>query len=479
MGRIVRAGLGRSGGGSRIIEKFLEHHGIKGQKWGIRRDFDKLFGNNSRSETLKAKYGPGSLSGSSSKNHKTLEEAAIAIVGGAAIVGGGVLLEKEIGAKRLENIAKTALDEKKATEDLIKLADVDSKKLSPGLANNWEKDIELPSGSILQRVSSAKESTIDRHGFFAAYKPEDITNYKSIIPAYWPRWGIQSKSGYMTHLENGVIKAPSAKKSIENFAKLLDNDDLLEMIPSQAAKGITKLTGEERQKALTGLARSMFQQWTVNWATMKQHSDPIVQQYFDLTKSQGYNALIDFNDAGVWAKTPLRVIDASAFKIVKNAPLSESDIAAATKELSGLPNPGEFVGDAPTMLNEENLARMGHSVLFRGGEMEKVVDFLEHHGIKGQKWGIRNTRLRSGTAKSRSRTQYQKPASKLSDDAITKRIKRMELEKRYSDLNKPDKTAGKKYLHDLLQNSGKTVAGSVVGTLTAIAVKKAITAKFG
>lgn len=119
------------------------------------------------------------------------------------------------------------------------------------------------------------------------------------------------------------------------------------------------------------------------------------------------------------------------------------------------------------------LTQMAHSI--------EVGEFLEHHGIKGQKWGIRNprNRVRSGTAKAASRTKFQKPASRLSDTEIQKRIKRMELEKRYNELNKGEKAAGKKYLHDILQNSGKTAAGAVVGTVVAAVVKKALSSRLG
>lgn len=118
-----------------------------------------------------------------------------------------------------------------------------------------------------------------------------------------------------------------------------------------------------------------------------------------------------------------------------------------------------------------SLMQMAHSI--------DVGNFMEHHGVRGQKWGIRNARTRSGTSKSRMKTTYHKPASKLSDSEITSRIKRMELEKRYSDLNKSDKSAGKSYLNDILKNSGKTAAGAIVGTVTSVLVGKALKTALG
>lgn len=109
-----------------------------------------------------------------------------------------------------------------------------------------------------------------------------------------------------------------------------------------------------------------------------------------------------------------------------------------------------------------SLIALGHSI--------GVGEFLEHHGVKGQKWGFRKERVSGAHADAHS----------LSDDEIQKRIKRMDLEKKYNDLSKSSsKSAGTKYVHDLLQNSGKQAAGAAVGGSVAFIVGKALKAKFG
>ena len=75
-----------------------------------------------------------------------------------------------------------------------------------------------------------------------------------------------------------------------------------------------------------------------------------------------------------------------------------------------------------------------------------VDEFIEHYGVKGMHWGVRNPRNRVKTGK--TKTTYTKPGHKLSDEQLSKRIKRMEMEKRYKDLNQPDIHKGRKFATD-------------------------------
>jgi hypothetical protein len=104
--------------------------------------------------------------------------------------------------------------------------------------------------------------------------------------------------------------------------------------------------------------------------------------------------------------------------------------------------------------------------------------FLDHHGVKGQKWGIRNKRSSNKKRKSSSKT-IRKQAKQMNSEDLQAHIKRMELEKKYMDLSKQTGSSGKRYASELLQNNGKTVVGSVIGTATAFAVKRALKNKFG
>lgn len=107
-------------------------------------------------------------------------------------------------------------------------------------------------------------------------------------------------------------------------------------------------------------------------------------------------------------------------------------------------------------------------------------EFIQHYGVKGMKWGVRNKRRSSKKGgKPSGRTTYKKTPNRLSDDELKRRISRMELEKKYSDLNTPPKAAGKQYAKGLLENSGRTVVGTTVGAVSGFAVQSALKKKFG
>ena len=124
--------------------------------------------------------------------------------------------------------------------------------------------------------------------------------------------------------------------------------------------------------------------------------------------------------------------------------------------------------------------------------MEKYEEMLEHHGIKGQKWGVRRyqnpdgSRTALGKKRESSRNDKEKKARKadaknrrtMSDVDLKKRIERMKLEKEYKNLVDEDIAPGKKYIFEILSAIGKKTIPIVAAGALAYGVKVAMTKQF-
>ena len=116
--------------------------------------------------------------------------------------------------------------------------------------------------------------------------------------------------------------------------------------------------------------------------------------------------------------------------------------------------------------------------------MTKAV--LAHHGIKGMKWGVRRTPEQLARASGRpvkepagrdkgsagakkpaaaSTSPSKKTLSDLSDDELRQRISRLELEKRYKDLEKadvkPKSTRWRDFCVNVLETIGKNTLTNI------------------
>lgn len=121
---------------------------------------------------------------------------------------------------------------------------------------------------------------------------------------------------------------------------------------------------------------------------------------------------------------------------------------------------------------------------------------MNHHGVKGMKWGVRRYQKKDGSLTSAGKKRYTnsspkkvtKPSSEskqekktvkdLSDEELRKRIARLQLEKQYKDLQPQKISAGKKFvdsviipavnesaknvLRDFLTKQGKELLGMAV-----------------
>ena len=105
---------------------------------------------------------------------------------------------------------------------------------------------------------------------------------------------------------------------------------------------------------------------------------------------------------------------------------------------------------------------------------------LYHYGVLGMKWGVRKssgggvskTGRRGRTTKERppAHEDYKKAHSKksvreMSDTELRSRINRLDMERRYQELNPSTKNRGRKYVNSIIK-AGTTIATATGTALT-------------
>jgi hypothetical protein len=104
---------------------------------------------------------------------------------------------------------------------------------------------------------------------------------------------------------------------------------------------------------------------------------------------------------------------------------------------------------------------------------EKVQSFIQHYGVRGQKWGVRKPREGPGSTGDSGSKKSSSGGKHLSDEQLKKAIDRMRLEQQYNELSNPRKKSGGAFAKGLLENSGRLLITAVVGAVGTIGVGKA------
>jgi hypothetical protein len=111
---------------------------------------------------------------------------------------------------------------------------------------------------------------------------------------------------------------------------------------------------------------------------------------------------------------------------------------------------------------------------------EEIDAYLEHYGVKGQQWGVRRSASQLyGAGSSKGVTRFKEKPKHLTDQELQARIKRIETEKKYRDLNKRTVSTGEKIAVEIMTHSGKEIGKKVLTGVGFWQAKKVIAKHLG
>lgn len=427
-----------------MYEKYLSHHGILGQKWG-------------------QKSGPPYPL--DTKSHQAVVKTAGSAQRFAAMERGGgqaASLHTNNAPKggRMSRFANkmTRMDVSamkiRSKEDL-KTA---KKHIATYMLGKNEVDTILKVNTKLSRIQTSKE--MEEFPFYATYKKHDVDMYEGLFGKNLKSRALAAAKAsgdveqiqkakdmevYRVQLKNTHnLKVPSDESAGNITAKLLDKGDFKENLKGSIDDSREKMRRPSQQmlfnKADKALEKhpdpGLNQQDKKNLykalnLTLTNHNDQEVamqKTFYSEMKKKGYHALVDTNDqeySSYHAKRPMIVFDVDKTKVDKVNTLDDKRVNKLYKRYNAERIAKESIEQTfNTPMRALNIKHDegGYNMYYAIDDDEE----LQHHGIKGQRWGVRRFQRPDGTrtaaGKKREREDYdddQNGGSKRSIDAKT------------------------------------------------------------
>lgn len=365
------------------MNNHLEHHGIQGQKWGVRNGPPYPLSYQAHNSREKQSNPKGSLDnyGEGHPRRKPRNYAGNVIKKVAEATSPSFRQGQKIGraikkgsyrvSQRMNNIASgrygsikggrysenTTVNEKDWTRDPNK------------------GDIKLKKGQSAYRITTDKREKVkDKNMMYATVNEDDRNIFKA-------------------NFQNGVFNKP--KKQYEK--EMLLNKDVNVASKDSQIDAIMKVTGKSREEATLLVGRMNYE---LVLDEMKR--TPESKEFLKELKNRGYDAILDLNDSGWFGKQPVVFIDPKDYLTDSQIKrITEKDRNKAIDDMSydylkyTKDSVKEYLGnkthhytrnqlnvDLPK--NDKDAAKKGWRKL--SSKESAMHQFSQHDGVENSKW---------------------------------------------------------------------------------------------
>lgn len=268
-----------------VVDNFLAHYGVKGMKWGVRKD-----------------------------HYREYHEVAT------------VDTANNIAKRQMANVNMVRYMAKgRSKQERRKFDDAWYDSLSTG------KEF-VEKGHHLSRVVRGVDGNALSGYLYVSQIKSDHDMYTATIPAFTNGFKAgkrQYHSAYQVSLETKRrLAMPSAKERVDTFIEQLQTPGGKQWLKDN---GYKKEIDELNAKEVGLKYYDRFNKYAGN------KDIKFNNQYFNTVRAKGYDALIDDNDAGIWSKKPTILLNAKgAVKITDVRQLSANEINEAQRKVMKL-----------------------------------------------------------------------------------------------------------------------------------------------